>query len=102
MSGTRQDYTPWKNSRVKKPSTKILLADTWRYAGTRGWGVINGALDPTGRDVIHDRHSGSANIVWGDGHYAPITNALFVTNIGMVGQATSIEYYYRITNFYGL
>ena len=96
------DYTPWKNSSVRKPSTKILLGDTWRYAGTKAWGVINGTTDPTGLDVIHDLHSGSANIVWGDGHYAPIKNALFVTNIGMVGQATSVEYYYRITNFYGL
>ena len=105
-SSNRQSYTPWKNSSVRKPSTKILLGDTWRYAGTRAWGVINGTTDPTSTspavDVIHDRHSRSANIVWGDGHYDPITNAMFVTNIGMVGKATSVEYYYRITNYYGL
>jgi len=104
---TVQSYKPWKNSRVKKPSTKILLGDTWRYAGTKANAAINGTSNPTStspaaQDVIHDRHSGSANIVWGDGHYAPIKNAMFATNIGMVGLATSVEYYYRITNYYGL
>ncbi|MEI8248155.1 MAG: prepilin-type N-terminal cleavage/methylation domain-containing protein [Lentisphaerota bacterium] len=106
IGATVQSYTPWKNSRVKKPSTKILLGDTWRYAGTKANAALNGTSNPTSmspaQDVIHDRHSGSANIVWGDGHYAPIKNAMFVTNIGMVGLATSVEYYYRITNYYGL
>ena len=96
-------YTPWKNNMVKKPSTKILLGDTWRYNGTLARSLINGnATLAAGTDTIHDRHSGSANIVWGDGHYAPIKNAMIVTNVGMVGLATSIEYYYRITNYYGL
>lgn len=98
-----QPYTPWKNNRIKKPSTKILLGDCWRYGGVQARSLINGNSALTlGTDTIHDRHSGSANVVWGDGHYAPIKNAQVVTNVGMVGLATSIEYYYRITNFYGL
>ena len=99
-----QSYTPWKNSRVKKPSTKIMLGDTWRYQGTQARAAINGNSTLTaGTDTIHDVHiNRSANVVWGDGHYAPITNAEYVTNVGMVGLATSVEYYYRITNYYGL
>jgi len=104
ISGVAQPLTPWKNNRVKKPSTKIMLGDTWRYQGTLSRALINGNNTLTaGTDTIHDVHiNKSANVAWGDGHYAPITNSEYVTNVGMVGLATSVEYYYRITNFYSL
>lgn len=97
-------YVPWKNSAVRKPSTKIMLGDTWKYKGILAAGLISGNNTlAVGTDTIHDVHINSnANVVWGDGHYAPIKNAEVVTNLGNVGKATSIEYYYRITNYYGL
>ena len=98
-------YVPWKNNRIKKPSTKILLGDTWRYNGTLARGLI-AAPSPyppvAGADSLNDLHNGATNIVWGDGHYSPMKNALWTTSNGKVGQATSIEYYWRITNYYNM
>lgn len=92
-------YVSWKSNIVKKPSTKILLGDTWQYNGilARGLLAVPSSYPPaTGTDVLHDLHNGATNIVWGDGHYMPMKNALWSTFAGNVGSITSINYYWRI------
>lgn len=93
-------YIPRRETQVQKPEGKILLGDTWRYDDILARGTIPSSLSSyppsKGTDVVHDRHNGSANILWGDGHYAPIKKALYVTHVGTVGSETSSQYYYRM------
>ncbi len=80
-NGTQQLWV--KTSMVKNPSHKVLFGDAARSAGG---GLLDlskptnanlwGAPGNTSYAAPHDRHLGSANICWADGHASLQLNAL--------------------------
>ncbi len=56
------------------PVETLLIADTWKFASNIGSHVLRDDRHTT-QQVLHDRHSGAAAIVWMDGHVEPRKNA---------------------------
>lgn len=59
-----------KNTIVRAPSSKIMLADNWRRDATGiTWAGLTADVPGTATSAqINDRHNNNANIVWADGH----------------------------------
>ena len=57
-----------KLSSIKSPSSKIILADSYNNGDRGGYNIASDATTTTATQLIHDRHSNGANILWVDGH----------------------------------
>ena len=57
----------WKQ--IERPSTTLLLADSWSFnSQTKAYCLIGADYASTPACAMHDRHSGGTKIVWIDGH----------------------------------
>lgn len=62
-----------KDSRIRNPSGKIMLADNWLTGNPSGgvtYAALNAEIPGTqpAMAIINDRHNNAANILWTDGH----------------------------------
>lgn len=57
-----------KLPQVKRPSSKIMAADSINPSALAGTFLIGADYISTANVIIHDRHSKGANIIWSDGH----------------------------------
>ena len=78
---------PAKSNMFKKPSEKILMAETLMTAAVRPYF----ALDYGANSRIDKRHQGEANILWMDGHADGQKNAEYYQSTS----TTRIKYLYR-------
>lgn len=82
MSSTENYFV--KLPMVKNPSSKVIFADAARGSGTIGLVDVSkntnanlwGDAASSSYAVPHDRHLGSANICWTDGHVSAVRNAI--------------------------
>ncbi len=62
-----------KNSMIRSPSSKIMLADNWVPSDPQNgitWAALNAETPISSPTMaqINDRHDNNANVVWADGH----------------------------------
>jgi len=66
--------SPAKGNEIRRPSAKIVLADSWNSNNRYG----RYQVDQSGTSTslrFHDRHNNAANILWADGHASSEKNS---------------------------
>ncbi|MFA6816682.1 MAG: prepilin-type N-terminal cleavage/methylation domain-containing protein [Lentisphaeria bacterium] len=77
FDGSKTEYPTQRQSKILKPSMKVLLSDAWSNGTTSPIGSYLIAKDrPYGAaNSIHNRHNNAANMLWADGHVTSLKNA---------------------------
>ncbi|MBR4665121.1 MAG: hypothetical protein IKO93_14735, partial [Lentisphaeria bacterium] len=100
MSSTGTDPYYVRLSMVKNPSSKVIFGDAARCSGKNLVDIakqtnanIWGDAGSTSYAVPHDRHLGSANICWTDGHASAVRDAIRTICKQVTGDKKNTRYW---------